>query len=119
MYLFHILRRSEWAQARRTGEYRPPSLQAEGFIHLSTARQLPATADRCFAGVPALLVLRVSRDSLRAELRFDPVDGDAFPHLYGPLNLGAVIALAALPVPASGGFQLPGEWQPPVAIDEP
>lgn len=109
--LFHILRRPEWDQARRAGDYRPPSLETEGFIHFSTAHQVAGTADRFYAGVRDLLVLRVRRDRLRAELRFDPVDGDAFPHLYGPLNLDAVVAVAELPLPDSGGFQMPDEWR--------
>jgi uncharacterized protein (DUF952 family) len=101
--LFHLVRRDEWARAEAAGRYAPASLDAEGFIHLSTARQLPRTAARFFAGQGDLLVVTVRADLLTAPLRFDPVDTDdgreAFPHLYGPLNLDAVIAVTPWSVP--------------------
>jgi uncharacterized protein (DUF952 family) len=112
MGLFHIVSEVEWNQARALGLYRPPSLAADGFIHLSTDRQLLPTAAKWFKGQRGLLVLSIRADRLRAELRFDPVGDQAFPHLYGPLQLDAVVDVMKLPVAADGTFELPRELRP-------
>ena len=88
--LHHLVGRDEW-EGVGEGDYAPASLAHEGFIHLSTAAQLPRTAARFFAGRGDLLVVTVDEARLRAPLRFEPVDGDEFPHLYGPLNRDAVV----------------------------
>lgn len=94
--IYHILPRADWEQAQRQGDYRPASLAAEGFIHLSTRSQVPGTLARFFAGHAGLLLLCVDAARLRAELRYDAADGQTFPHLYGPLNLDAVIEVVSI-----------------------
>ena len=91
MELFHITTRAAWDAARAAGEYRPESLAREGFIHLSTAAQWRATLARFFGGQRDLVLLVIRSEALRAPVRFDPADGDHFPHLYGPLDLDAVV----------------------------
>jgi diamine N-acetyltransferase len=97
--VLHIATRAAWDHAG--GTYEPPSLAAEGFIHFSTPRQVLRVAEERFRGVDDLLLLIVDDDRLHAPLKYE----DGFPHLYGPLNLDAV--LAALPFPEP--FALPVE----------
>jgi uncharacterized protein (DUF952 family) len=97
--LFHITTRAAWEHARHAGEYRPASLASEGFIHLSTEAQWRATLDRFYRGVPDLVLLRIDPSRVRAELRYEPADGDAFPHLYGPLESDAVLEAHAIDSP--------------------
>ena len=92
--LFHITTREAWQAAQAAGEYRPPSLASEGFIHLSTAAQWRATSHRFYREVPDLILLHV--DPTKLDIRYERADGDDFPHLYGPLPLAAVIELTAL-----------------------
>jgi len=99
MTLFHLVGRDEWALARAAGTYAPASLALEGFIHFSTAEQLAGSAARYFAGRGDLVVVTVDQERLAAPLRFDPVGDEAFPHLYGPLNLDAVIDVTPWPPP--------------------
>jgi len=112
--ILHILSRSDWDLAKGLGDYRPPSLTAEGFIHCSTIAQVIDTANLFYRGQGDLLVLRIDRRKLTAPLKFEaPANsGDArpealFPHLYGPLNLDAVIDAIELPSDADGSFRLP------------
>lgn len=112
MGLFHITSRAEWDRAQAAGEYRPASLATEGFIHLSGDRQWLAVANRFYRGQPDLVLLSIGRDRLTAPLRYDHVDGQAFPHLYGPLNLDAVVEACALPVDATGAIGVPPELAP-------
>lgn len=110
--LGHIVSPAEWAAARGRTGIAPASLDTEGFVHLSTPDQLAASADRHYRGAGDLLALGVDAGRLTAELRWEHVAsrGEAFPHLYGPLDLDAVVAVASL-TETAGGYEL-GSWQP-------
>jgi uncharacterized protein (DUF952 family) len=95
MALFHLLTRSSWQEAQARGEYRA-ALDRDGFIHLSTERQWPGARARFFAGVPDVVLLVIDDTRLRSPVRFERVDGDDFPHLYGALDLDAVIEVRVL-----------------------
>ena len=75
-----------------------------GFVHLSQAHQVDATAARFYGDLPAgavqLLTLCPARlAEARLEVRFEAVgpSGERFPHLYGPLPLQAVLRAEAYP----------------------
>lgn len=101
-WLYHLALRPEWQAARAEGVYRRStrghSFEEVGFIHLSAAHQLAATAERFYADLPAGEVLLLTLDPQRlaaADLavRWEPApcSGELFPHLYGPLPLEAVL----------------------------
>jgi uncharacterized protein (DUF952 family) len=100
--IYKILPRSEWEDARAAGRFRGSAVDlADGYIHFSTAAQAQETAARHFAGKVGLLVLEVDGDALGAALRWEPSrGGDLFPHLYGDLQVDAV--LRVLPAPLDG-----------------
>jgi uncharacterized protein (DUF952 family) len=117
--ILHILSRSQWDLARRRGDYRPRSLEAEGFIHCSTMAQVIDTANIHYRGQHDLLVLRIDESKLTSRFEFEAPStaGDTrpsalFPHIHGPLNLDAVIDAIELPCNADGSFRLP------IAIDD-
>ncbi len=68
-----------------------------------------------FQGHTGLLLLEVETDRLNAELKFElPFEGAAgdaanweFPHLYGEMNLDAVIAAHPFEPNTDGTFSLP------------
>ncbi len=110
--LLHICTPSQWRKAARAGQVRPESLAAEGFVHLSTVEQVQLPANRLYPGRTDLVLLCVDPDKLEAELRWEPgVPGDPaamrFPHLYGPLPLGAVVAVLDYRPDSSGRFHPP------------
>ena len=104
--LLHITTPEAWSRALADGEYSPESLSSEGFVHLSTSAQVVGTANRFFAGRRDLLVLEVDPGRLRPELRWeDPGEGQAFPHLYGPLAVEAVLRTVAWGPDPDGVFR--------------
>lgn len=97
--IFHLALVADWVAAQEAGEYRISTLgrtlEQEGFIHASREDQWRATKQRFYAGVPeSLVLLEIDPARLTAELRIDelPDGSDSFPHIYGPLNLDAVVA---------------------------
>ena len=94
MQIYKILRASEWADLQARGETQgAPIDRADGFIHFSTADQVRETAARHFARVDDLILATCDTDSLGPALKWEASRGGAlFPHLYGPLRLGDVVA---------------------------
>ena len=93
--LFHIARRRDWEAALRVGAYRistlDRTLEQEGFIHLSFARQVRGVADRFYADVDdQLVLLSIDPTKLTAPVVTEPVGTEEFPHLYGELPVAAV-----------------------------
>jgi uncharacterized protein (DUF952 family) len=91
--LFHITTRAAWQGAHQVGAYRADSLAEVGYIHLSTATQWRTTLVRFFQGARDLVLLEIESERLAAPVRFERVDGEDFPHLYGPLPVEAVVAV--------------------------
>ena len=93
----HIAETADWEQAQRDGQYtmstRGRTLAEEGFIHASTAAQVPLVAAAYYRDAPDLVLLVIDTERVGPELRYEQVPGqpDPYPHIYGPLNLSAVL----------------------------
>ena len=108
--ILHIAPRAAWARAQAAGAYRGDTLDREGFIHCSTVEQVVATADRYFRGRTDLVLLVIDPSRVEPEIRYEPApSGERFPHIYGPLDLGAVTRSLPLEPGADGRFSLPPE----------
>ena len=83
---------------------------ADGFIHLSTAEQLPETLAKHFAGNGDLHLAAVDLAALGDAVHWEPSrGGQLFPHLYGMLPLAAVVAQGALTRDTNGTLILPAK----------
>jgi uncharacterized protein (DUF952 family) len=105
--LFHITTHSAWKLALDAGHYVPAAFATDGFIHLSDERQWFRTARRFYHGQRDLVLLVIDEKRLEAEVRREPADGELFPHLYGRLNLDAVVSVYDLPLDAKGDVLAP------------
>jgi uncharacterized protein (DUF952 family) len=120
--ILHLTTHTAWEQAQAAGVYRADTLDSQGFIHCSTARQLTGVADRFFRGQPGLVLLCIETDKVQPQVIFEhPINPDTgtvepgseqFPHIYGPLNLDAVVQLLDFLSNPDGTFTLPQELQP-------
>ena len=105
--LLHITTMPAWQAARIAGDYRSESLSTEGFIHTSTPQQVAGVANARFVGRGDLILLCIDAEKVRAPIRYEPADGDLYPHIYGPLNIDAVTQVVEwMPAP-DGTFRLP------------
>jgi len=96
--IYHVTPAAEWQTAKEKGFYEHPTLIAEGFIHCSQEHQVAGVLERYFVGQTDLLRLNIDTDKLSSKFVFDwsPSTADTFPHVYGPINLDAVIAVDLL-----------------------
>ena len=114
--IYHITTQGQLAQAIKDGTYATPSLETEGFIHLSQRHQVLKVANSFYKDQQNLVCLIVETTLLEAPLKFEPPahpDGkvhadistsEMFPHLFGRLNMSAVVALAELMLDDAGNF---------------
>lgn len=107
--IFHMCRADEWQQAQAAGRYEGSSQdKADGFIHFSTALQLPESAARHRTGQTGLLLLTVDAAACGDALKWEASrGGQLFPHLYGALLPAAVIRVDPLPLGADGLHVMP------------
>ncbi len=106
--IFHITTPAAWKEALEVGAYHGDTLTTEGFIHCSTARQVARVANARFGGRTGLALLCIVTGRLIPELRYEPAEaGELFPHIYGPLNVDAVVDVVDLPPGPDGQFVLP------------
>lgn len=107
--IYHILSGADWTAAQAAGEYRPESLETEGFIHCSLRGQVERVANAFYREQDDLLLLAIEKDRLQAAVRFEDLLGEGmrFPHIYGPLNLEAVVGVHAMLRNDAGDYVLP------------
>lgn len=114
MRVFHIAEPDDWAEAVSAGAYavstRGASLVEVGYLHASRRHQVAGVLAALYADVTGdLLLLVIETDRLTARWQLDDVPGSAepFPHIYGPLNIDAVVDTLPL-TRGQAGWVLPG-----------
>jgi uncharacterized protein (DUF952 family) len=114
--IYHITSRQAWNNAKEGGEYRSASLESEGFIHCSTESQVASVAEKYYKGERDLVLLVIEPALLSADLKWEPPsggpppgvpEGDLFPHIYGPINLDAVVQVLDLLSNVDGKIHFP------------
>jgi release factor glutamine methyltransferase len=104
--IIHLCPREEWLQSQQSGAFQDKSLQQDGFIHCSQIEQILDMANRYYRGVPDLILLWIDPDRLISEIRWETADSALFPHIYGTINLDAVIAVTDLKPDIDGNYRV-------------
>ena len=100
--IYHIVCASDW-NANDPAPYRAASLALEGFIHCSYGHQVARVANLYFAGETNPLVLSIDADRVYEILRDEDNGlGECFPHIYGPVDRVAIVAVRELHRDAQG-----------------
>ena len=111
-YLYHIAKNVDWKNAQKTGTYTVGSLHCsfdeDGFIHLSYASQVNVIADLIYSETPDLQLLTIDPTKLTAKVLEEKAEYPAefFPHLYGPLDINAVVEVTPYRLMIDGKFPI-------------
>jgi uncharacterized protein (DUF952 family) len=113
--IYHLATAAEWSEAVESGKPYArstlgKSLDDEGFIHCSLARQVGTIADLAYRGRRDVMLLVIDPSQVPAEIRLENTEGgdDLFPHVYGELPLPAVVRVESVPPKEDGTFDLRG-----------
>ena len=105
--IFKIVPRAEWEA--ESGDYHGSAHdRADGFLHFSTAAQLPEILRRYYAGQDELTLVAVDAGALGAALKWEHSESrdEDFPHLYAPLSCDAIKWARPIAKDADGTFVL-------------
>ncbi len=107
--IYKVAPSEDWQAARAAGHYRGSADDLrDGFIHFSTAAQLPGTLAKHFAGREGIVLIAVDAPALGNKLVWEPSrGGDLFPHLYAPLSSEAALWYTPLTLKPDGTHDLP------------
>jgi uncharacterized protein (DUF952 family) len=91
--IYHVTTSSDWQRAKELGRYEHTSLEKEGFIHNCSKAQLAGVLERYYKNMPGLLLLHIDENLLQSELKYEmaPSVNEEFPHIFGPVNIDAVV----------------------------
>ena len=113
----HITTQAAWDAAQDSGLFLSPEFDDIGFIHCSPPEQVLMVANAYFAGRSNLVLMVIDPTRLTSPLRWEPphwigrlpsfTEGLLFPHVYGPINVDAVVRKLDLVPGETGTFVLP------------
>ncbi len=95
--ILHIASVDEWEAAKEAGAYRISTRgksldDGATFIHASRPEQVSLVANLVYAdATEPLCLLLIDTERLVSAVCDEDVDGQTFPHIYGPLNIDAVV----------------------------
>ena len=109
--IYKVLTLNEWKIAKETGVIITNVDKNDGFVHLSTARQLNATLSMYFQDSSKVMLLEVSHNKVKKILKSEPAKPGSsrkgfFYHLYGELLIEYVSKFWLL---ERGAFNIPDE----------
>ena len=109
-YIYHLAPAERWRSWPAHTPYEPAEYAADGFVHCTAGAGLMlAVANRFYREAPgSFVLLTLDAEQLDAPLRWEDSGDDLapqFPHLYGPISPGAVVAVREAVRAPDGTFQ--------------
>lgn len=93
--IFHFISESDFSLYRTEGYLRVPSLESQGFIHCSLEDQVIPVANSIAPGKSDMILLEIDEEKVLPKILYENLENGErlFPHIYGPLNTDAIIAI--------------------------
>lgn len=90
--LYHIVKQDHWDKLKDAFLYFSETFEQEGFIHFSKKSQVFGVLERYYKNEGNLVLLFIDESKLTSEVKFEySTNDELFPHLYGGLNLDAIM----------------------------
>jgi uncharacterized protein (DUF952 family) len=128
-FIYHVSLKDDFLAFVNSNLYSPPSLKEEGFIHCSLGGKIGTIVlNKYFSSVKTeIVILKIETSKVVSMVKFEdpsplPLPGDKtypsgtkFPHIYGPLNLDAIVSYGAIKK-SGNGYKWPDEFKDAEAI---
>lgn len=103
---YHLVPAEVWASADPARPFEAASLATDGFVHCTDgAAEVVMTGDRHLCDDPRpYLVLTIDLDRVGSPWRYD-IPGSPYPHIYGPIDRSAVVAVTPIDRKPDGRFE--------------
>ena len=113
--ILHITSNVAWEQAQEAGIYEADTLATEGYIHCSNPEQVVKVANARFLAHTGLVLVVIDENRITAKVKYENLEGgeEKFPHIYGPLNIDAVVEVVPFNPGKEGRFEYPESLQIP------
>lgn len=105
-YIYILLPVLDYEAAITQGYYKPSNFDEVGFIHASPANQLTRVANKYYLDKKDVRLLYVDPNLVQSEIRWEPATGGLYPHIYGPLNLDAIVKLSRIQIDSDGKIRI-------------
>jgi uncharacterized protein (DUF952 family) len=111
MIILHTLKKVDWEKYKNEDYYGEDSIEKFGFIHCSDIKNHVEVANREFLDDGEVIILCIETEKVDAKIKWEDLKnrGVSFPHIYGRLNLDAVLRVLDFPRNNDGTFILPRE----------
>ena|ERR1035437_1367501 len=108
-HIYHFITKTDLARYLDATVLRVPSLSGQGFIHCSKLDQVLDVANYLAPYDEEMMLIEIDEMKVLPEIRYENLDGGErlFPHIYGPLNRDAIVAIHPLVWDGEEGYQLP------------
>ncbi len=105
---FHLVPKSYFDALDADADYLPTAYPQDGFIHCTDDPQEMARVANLFyrAEPPPHLYLYIDKDRVKSPVRYDD-EANKYPHIYGPLNRDAIVAMREAGRDGGGDFLPP------------
>lgn len=106
--IFHLVKKEDWKTQKKESRYHPETLDSDGFIHCSSGKYIEDIANSLFKGEKDVLLIIINTTLVEPELRYENAGNSdiKYPHIYGPLNLDAVVDKIELAHEEDGSFEI-------------
>lgn len=104
--IYHITKERQWQGTKGQSQYEAEFFRSEGFIHCSDANQVVRVANHLFRNMRGLILLHIETELLHPRLLYENLEGasELFPHVYGPINLNAIVRVSSFEPGLDGTF---------------
>lgn len=112
MIIIHTVLEEFWNNCSGKEFYGDSSMD-DGFIHCSTFDTVLDVANSHFRNCGQVLLVCIDTDEVISEIKWEDLKncGIKFPHIYGLLNMTAIVDTLKIDKDNSGNFYLPDEIQ--------
>ncbi|PYF08371.1 DUF952 domain-containing protein [Ureibacillus chungkukjangi] len=106
MIILHCLKESTWEKAKDNVYYGRESIEAFGYIHCSSIENFWRVAPNFKDVLEPVVLLFIDTNKVEAEIKWedDGNYGRTYPHIYGELNLNALVKVTPLLKDYQGEF---------------